>query len=366
MDYDYLIVGAGFGGCVLAERLANGLGQRVLLIDRRDHIGGNAYDFVDDAGIIVQKYGPHIFHTSIEQVWEYLSAFTTWNGYVHRVLAKVSDKLLPLPISLETMEQLYGRPFSAEQLREYFEQRRVRLERIENARDVVVSQVGRELYGLFFENYTRKQWGLEPYELAADVTKRLPVRFDRDTRYFTDTYQGLPTEGFMPLFERLVDSPRITVQLRTDYRSMLESPSFKRLIYTGAIDEFFGYVHGRLPYRSMAFEFRTLEQEWFQPAGVVNYPNEQDYTRITEFKHLYRQKCPKTTICYEYSRAEGPPCYPIPTQANRELYAKYRALAETRCDVRFVGRLAQYEYLNMDQVVHRALRLFAEIETDGF
>jgi UDP-galactopyranose mutase len=366
MTYDYLIVGAGFSGCVLAERLANGLQQRVLVIDRRDHVGGNAHDFTNEEGIIVQKYGPHIFHTTIREVWDYLSGFTTWNGYVHRVLAKVKDKLVYLPINLDTMERLCERPFTAEQLREHFEQRRIRLDRIENARDVVVSQVGQELYELFFRNYTRKQWGVDPEELAPEVTRRLPVRFDRDTRYFTDAYQGIPTEGFTRLFERLLDSPRITVQLGTDYGSMADRSRFEKVIYTGPIDEFFGYAHGRLPYRSLAFQFETHDMERFQPAGVVNYPNEQDYTRITEFKHFYLQNHPKTTICYEYSRADGDPYYPIPTRANRDLYAKYKALAEARHDVRFMGRLAQYEYLNVDQVVHRALGLFAEIQRDGF
>jgi UDP-galactopyranose mutase len=366
MRYDYLIVGAGLAGCVMAERLANGLQQQVLLIDRRNHIGGNAYDFANEHGIIIQKYGPHILHTMSREVWDYLSDFTAWNGYIHRVLARVGDKLVPLPINLETMEHLYDRPFTEEQLREYFEQRRVRLDRIENARDVVVSQVGEELYDLFFREYTRKQWGVDPQALAPEVTKRLPVRFDRDTRYFADTYQGIPSEGFTRLFERMLDSPRITVQLDTDYRSMADHAGAEKVIYTGPIDEFFGCVYGPLPYRSLVFKCETHDVERFQPAGVVNYPNEQDYTRITEFKHFYLQSHPKTTICYEYSRGEGDPYYPIPTQANHGLYARYKALAEGRRDVRFIGRLAQYEYLNMDHVVHRALTLFAEIQKNGF
>jgi UDP-galactopyranose mutase len=368
MNYDYLIVGAGLAGCVVAERLANGLGQKVLLIDRRDHIGGNTYDFVDEHGLIVQKYGPHIFHTSLRGVWDYLSGFTAWNGYVHRVLAKAGDKLLHLPINLDTMERLYDRPFTPEQLQEYFEQRKVRLDRIENARDVVVSQVGQELYELFFKEYTRKQWGVTPEELAPEVTKRLPVRLNRDTRYFTDEYQGIPVEGFTRMFERMLDSPGITVSLGTDYRSLSQADrqSCAKRIYTGPIDEFFDYAHGPLPYRSLVFDFQTHECAQFQPVGVVNYPNEQAYTRITEFKHFYMQSGPSTTICIEYSRGQGDPYYPIPTKANREQYARYQAMAESRPDVRFVGRLAQYEYLNMDQVVHRALELFAQIQRHGF
>ncbi len=366
MRYDYLIVGAGLAGCVMAERLANGLGRRILLIDRRDHVAGNACDYVDEHGIIVQKHGPHILHTMNREVWDYLSGFTAWNGYVHRVLAKVGDKLVHLPINLDTMERLYDRSFTEEQLREYFEQRRVRMDRIANARDVVVSQVGEELYDLFFKEYTRKQWGVDPRDLAPEVTKRLPVRFDRDTRYFADTYQGIPSEGFTRLVQRMLDNPRITVRLNTDYRSLADRAEAEKVIYTGPIDEFFDYVYGPLPYRSLVFRLETHEVEQFQPAGVINYPNEQDYTRITEFKHFYRQNHPRTTICYEYSRAQGEPYYPIPTPANHGLYARYKALADARRDVRFIGRLAQYEYLNMDHVVHRALTLFAEIHKNGF
>ncbi len=366
MAYDYIIVGAGMAGCVMAERLARELQQKVLLIDRRPHIGGNTYDFVNEHGHIVQKYGPHILHTTRREVWDYLSGFTAWNGYVHRVLARVKDKLVYLPINLDTMERLYERPFTEPQLRDYFEQRRVRMDRIENARDVVVAQVGQELYELFFKEYTRKQWGVDPQELAPEVTRRLPVRFDRDTRYFTDAFQGIPTEGFTRMFERMLDHPRIEVQLGTDYRPRAGGAEGGKVIYTGPIDEFFGYTHGRLPYRSLTFRFETHDLTQFQPAGVVNYPNEQDYTRITEFKHFYLQDHPRTTICYEYSRPDGEPYYPIPTPANRDLYARYRAMAEARRDVRFVGRLAQYEYLNMDQVVHRALTLFAEIQRNGF
>ncbi|HYW78135.1 MAG TPA: UDP-galactopyranose mutase, partial [Thermoguttaceae bacterium] len=303
MKYDYLIVGAGCAGAVLAERLANDLQRKVLLIDRRGHVGGNAYDRRDDDGLFVQPYGPHIFHTTDKTVWDYLSRFTEWNGYVHRVLAVVGDKTVPLPISLETMERLYGRAFTSEALREYFDRHRIQMDEIENARDVVVSQVGQELYELFFENYTRKQWGLEPEQLSAEVTRRLPVRFGRDTRYFADPYQGLPAHGFTAMFQRMLDSANITLRLNTDYRDVTDSERYDKLIYTGPIDEFFDYAYGPLPYRSLTFRFESLDVEQFQTVGVVNYPNDQEYTRITEFKHLYRQRHPKTTICYEYSSA---------------------------------------------------------------
>lgn len=365
MAYDCLIVGAGWAGCVLAERLANALGLRVLLVERRAHIGGNAYDCLDRHGIVVQMYGPHIFHTPVRRVWDYVSRFTRWNGYVHRVLAQLGDRTVYLPINLDTMERLYDRSFTAEQLRDFLERRRLPVEMIANARDVVVSQVGRELYELLYENYTKKQWGLYPHELAPEVTRRLPVRFDRDARYFDDPYQGVPVKGFTSLFERMIGSPNIILRLGTDYRSIATSERFGRLIYTGPIDEYFDHVYGRLPYRSVTLRFENLQREWFQEAGVVNYPGDEEYTRITEFKHLTLQEHPMTTICYEYGAAEGPPCYPIATEANRRLYERYRTRAEELDGVHFVGRLAQYEYLNMDQVVDRALAVFEEIRTHG-
>jgi len=361
MTYDFLIVGAGPAGCVLAERLAGGSGRKILLIDRRNHIGGNAYDFINDAGLFVQPYGPHIFHTTLRHVWDYLCRFTEWNGYVHRVLAHVNNKLVSLPISLETMEQLYDRSFTRAQMKAWFEQRKIPTERIENARDVVVTQVGEELYDLFFKNYTRKQWGLDPEQLAPEVTRRLPVRYDRDTRYFSDPYQGLPREGFTAMFERMVRHPNITTRLKTRYPEDVAPDAYRQLIYTGPIDAFFDYALGPLPYRSLVFKLETLDTEWFQPVGVVNYPNDQDYTRITEFKHLYRQEHARTSVCYEYSADTGPPYYPIPTPANRRLYQAYQARAAALDGVYFLGRLAQYECLNLDQVVGRALELYDRI-----
>jgi UDP-galactopyranose mutase len=360
--YDDLIVGAGFAGCVLAERLANGLHRRVLLVERRNHLGGNAHDLRDERGLLVQRYGPHIFHTRSRAVWDYLSRFTEWNGYVHRVLAKVGGKQVYLPISLDTMERLCDRPFTPEQMREHFERCRVRLDRIDNARDMVVSQVGTELYELLFKNYTKKQWGLYPEQLDPQVTGRLPVRFDRDTRYFTDPWQGIPSEGYTRMFERMLDSPNIEVRLDTEYADIAGAVDFQQLIFSGPIDEFFGFAHGRLPYRSLDFRFETVAVERFQEAAVVNYPGSEDYTRITEFKHLYRQEHAATVICHEYGREDGPPFYPIPTAANHALYAKYKARADALTNSHFVGRLARYEYLNMDQVVAGALSVFRGIQ----
>lgn len=359
--FDILVVGAGFAGCTVAERCASELNKKVLVVERRNHIGGNSYDFLNGDGILVQKYGPHIFHTSSKKVWDYLCRFTKWNTYSHRVLARVRGMDVPFPINLYTMEMLYGCKFTEEGLREYFEQRKARLARIENARDVVVSQVGEELYDLFFRNYTRKQWGVYPEELDVEVTKRIPVRFNRDDRYFTDNYQGLPEEGFTKMFERMLDHKNIHVALNTDYKEIAAELSFDKLVYTGPIDGFFDFKHGKLPYRSLDFRFETIEVEKHQNAGVVNYPNDFDYTRVTEFKQLYQQRHEKTTICYEYPRAEGDPYYPIPNPRSHEIYQAYKKEAEGLGQVHFIGRLAEYRYMNMDQVVDSGLALCERI-----
>lgn len=363
MKVDFLIVGAGFAGSTLAERLASQHGKKVLLVEQRNHIGGNAYDYYNEDGILVQRYGPHIFHTNSKRVWDYLCQFTEWNDYVHRVIAMVNGKELYLPINLDTIGQIYNRRFTPESLREYFDkQKRVRLDKICNAKDVVVSQVGEELYELFFKNYTKKQWGIYPDELDPQVTNRLPVRFNRDTRYFTDKYQGIPKYGYTKMFERMLDNRNINILLNTDYRDIIGLMRFKKLIFTGPIDYFFDYIHGKLPYRSLDFKFETLSMEKYQNAAVVNYPNDYDYTRITEFKHFYLQRHHKTTICYEYPKSEGDPYYPIPKSEYQEIYQRYKDEVEKLKSVYFIGRLAQYRYINMDRVVEEALMLLEGIK----
>lgn len=358
MKVDYLIVGAGFAGSTVAERIASQFEKKVLIVEKRNHIGGNAYDFYNDDGILVQKYGPHIFHTNSGHIWKYLSKFTEWNGYVHRVLARVNGKEVYLPINLDTMERLYNRKFTSRQLEKYFEQKKIKIDNIKNSRDVVISQVGEELYALFFRNYTKKQWGVYPEELDAQVTKRLPVRFSRDTRYFADKYQGIPKYGYTKMIEKMLENKNIHILLNADYKEIINLVKFDKLIFTGPIDYFFDYNYGKLPYRSLDFRFKTLNKEKFQNAAVVNYPNEHKYTRITEFKHFYFQRHHKTTICYEYPRSEGDPYYPIPKADYQELYLKYKKQADKLKNVYFIGRLAEYRYLNMDQVVNEALKLF--------
>lgn len=359
-DYDFLIVGAGFAGAVLAERLARGSGKRVLLIDRRNHVGGNAYDHRDAAGILVHKYGPHIFHTNSRDVFDYLSRFTSWRPYEHRVLAKVGGeqgKLLPVPINRTTLEGFAGIALPDEAAATaYLASRAERIETIATSEDVVVSAVGRELYEAFFKGYTLKQWGLDPSQLDPSVTARVPTRTSRDDRYFLDTFQAMPAQGYTRMFEKMLDHPLITVELGVDYEEVRSEVVADHTIYTGPIDEFFDHRFGRLPYRCLSFKHETVDSRRFQAVGVVNYPGaEVPYTRITEYKHLTGQVHPKTSISYEFSSAVGDPYYPVPRPENQALYKRYEALARQRSDVTFVGRLATYRYYNMDQVVGQAL-----------
>ena len=359
--FDYLIVGAGFAGSVLAERLARGSNKKVLLVDRRPHVGGNAYDCYDDAGLLVHKYGPHIFHTNSKEVFEYLSTFTRWRPYEHRVRASVDGQLVPIPINLDTINQLYGLKLTSPEMEGFFASVAEPLETVLTSEDVVVGRVGRELYEKFFRGYTRKQWGLDPSQLDAMVTARVPVRTNRDDRYFSDTFQAMPLRGYTRMFENLLDHDNIKILLNTDYREIIEEIPHDKLIYTGPVDEFFDYRYGKLPYRSLKFEHETVNQEWVQPVAVINYPNEHLYTRVTEFKHLTGQEHRKSSLVYEYPMAEGDPYYPVPRPENNELYKKYQAMAEERSDVHFVGRLATYKYYNMDQVVAQALSVYARI-----
>src|SRR5256714_2889370 len=359
--FDYLIVGAGFAGSVLAERLASQLDKKVLLIDKRNHIGGNAYDHYDQDGLLVHKYGPHIFHTNSLQVLEYLSQFTEWRPYQHRVLASVDGQLVPIPINLDTINKLYGLSLTSFQLEEFFASVAEKREHIRTSEDVIVSKVGRELYEKFFRNYTRKQWNLDPSELDAQVTARVPTRTNRDDRYFTDTYQAMPLRGYTRLFENMLDHPNIKVLLNCDYREVEKEIPFRKMIYTGPVDTYFDYCYGKLPYRSLEFRHETHDVSVFQSAPVVNYPNDQLYTRITEFKYLTGQEHAKTSVVYEFPKAEGDAYYPVPRKENAELYARYKALADTTPDVHFVGRLATYKYYNMDQIVAQALTTYGKI-----
>ncbi|WP_208733646.1 UDP-galactopyranose mutase [Pseudomonas duriflava] len=366
--FDYLIVGAGFAGSVLAERLAAGLGKRVLIVDRRPHIGGNAYDHYDEAGVLIHRYGPHIFHTNSQRIVDYLSRFTEWRSYEHRVLANVDDQLVPIPINRTTLNKLYGLDLqNDEEAAEYLAGRAEPVEHIQTSEDVVINQVGHELYEKFFRGYTRKQWGLDPSQLDKSVTSRVPTRTNTDDRYFSDTFQIMPLHGFTRMFEKMLDHPNIKVMLNTDFREIRDEIQFDHLIYSGPVDEYFDYCYGKLPYRSLKFRHEMVNSAQFQPVAVVNYPSEDvPYTRISEYKHLTGQEHLKTSVTYEYPSAEGDPYYPIPRPENAELYKRYQELANSTPNVTFLGRLGTYKYYNMDQVVGQALAAYKRIaEAEG-
>jgi UDP-galactopyranose mutase len=364
--FDYLIVGAGFAGSVLAERLASQANKRVLVIDRSPHIAGNAYDCYDDHGLLIHRYGPHIFHTNAQRIFDHLSQFTQWRPYEHRVLADVDQKLVPIPINLTTINQLYGLNLNEAGAAEFLAARAQELPQIRTSEDVVISQVGEELYRKFFRGYTRKQWGLDPSELDKAVTSRVPTRTNADDRYFGDSHQFMPLHGYTRMFENMLDHPNIRIMTNTDFEDIRNDVQYDHLIYSGPIDEFFDFRYGKLPYRSLRFEHKNLEQENFQPVAVVNYPHEDvPYTRITEYKHLTGQSHARTALTYEYPSAVGDPYYPIPRDENQQLYRKYKELADATPNVSFVGRLGTYRYYNMDQVVGQALTLFNKlIEAD--
>ena len=361
--FDYLIVGAGFAGSILAERLAAVENKKVLLIDKRNHIGGNAFDYYNNDGILVHKYGPHIFHTNSEEVFEHLSNFTEWRHYQHKVLADLDDQQVPMPINLTTINTLYNLNLSSNELESFFASKTEDIQQVRTSEDIVVKAVGRDLYNKFFKGYTKKQWDLDPSELDASVTARVPTRLNKDDRYFTDTYQSMPLHGYTKMFEKMLDNPNIKVMLNTDYHEIRDIISFKKMIFTGPVDEYFDYCYGKLPYRSINFKFETLDKEQFQQTGTINYPNDYAFTRITEFKYLTGQKHHKTSLVYEFPTAEGDPYYPIPRPENAEIYKKYKALAD-QSETYFVGRLATYKYYNMDQVVAQALSTFKKIQAE--
>jgi UDP-galactopyranose mutase len=361
--FDYLVVGAGFAGSVMAERLAAGLGARVLVIDRRPHVGGNAYDHKDAAGILIHRYGPHIFHTNSQQIVDYLSRFTRWRPYEHRVLADVGGVLAPIPINRTTLNLVYGLDLATEaEAAAFLASRAEPVEAIRTSKDVVLAAVGRDLYEKFFEGYTRKQWGLDPSELDKSVTSRVPTRTNTDDRYFQDSFQAMPARGYTAMFENMLDHENIEIELGVDFEEVRDELIYDHVIYTGPIDEYFGHRFGELPYRSLEFRHETLDVEWRQPVGVVNYPSTAvPYTRVTEYKHLTGQVHPKTSITYEHPKAGGDPYYPVPRAENQALYKRYEALALSESGVDFVGRLATYRYYNMDQVVGQALASFRRL-----
>lgn len=358
---DVLVVGAGFAGCVMAERCASA-GRSVLVIDRREHIAGNAYDEYDSYGVLIHRYGPHIFHTNSAPVVDYLSRFTTWRDYEHRVLSSVEGNLYPIPINRTTLNLLYRLTLDEAGAADYLESVRERRDPVTNSEDMVLNSVGRDLCDRFFRNYTRKQWGLDLSQLNSTVAGRIPVRTNDDDRYFTDSFQKMPKFGYTSMFSVMLDQPNIRIELGVSYAEMAAKVSANLIVYTGPIDEYFGRCHGALPYRSLRFDHEHLpEIGQYQPVGTVNYPNDHEYTRITEFKHLTGQTHSGTSVVREYPQREGDPYYPVPTPESQRSYELYRKMAQTEPNVIFLGRLAEYKYYNMDQVTAAALAKAAEI-----
>lgn len=362
MTFKYIIIGAGISGITLAQKLSTELNEHVLIIDKRNHIGGNCYDYYNNDGILIHKYGPHIFHTNHKEVWDYLSKFTEWNYYQHRVLTYIDGNYIPMPITTETINKLYNLNLSNGEVEQFLNGQAIDIKEIKNSEDVVLSKAGKEIYEKFFKNYTKKQWDVYPDQLDSSVISRIPVRYNRDTRYFADKYQGMPKYGYTKMFEKMIDNPKVHILLNTDYKDVISDLQYEKLIYTGSIDYFFDYKYGKLKYRSERFEFETINSESYQPVAVVNYPNDYDFTRITEYKKLTNQKCDKTTIAREYPTWDGEPYYPVPQKEYIELYKKYEQDAKCLSNVIFIGRLAEYKYYNMDAAIYKALCIFNDLK----
>jgi UDP-galactopyranose mutase len=362
---DIIIVGAGISGATLAERYAN-KGKKVLVLEKRDHIGGNCYDYFNEDGIQVSKYGAHLFHTNYEDVWAYVNRFSQWYFYEHKVLAKVDGMLVPIPVNIKTVNMLFNLEIKTEvEMQEWLRKNVVACENPQNGRDAALASVGPVLYEKMFKNYTKKQWDKFPEELDASVLKRIPVRTNFDDRYFSDKYQFLPLGGYTQMFEKILNHPNITVKLNTDFFSVRDAlKNYEKLFYTGPIDQFFDFkfnVKDHLEYRSINFVHETLNQEYFQENSVINYPNEEGFTRIVEYKYITKQKHPKTTIVKEFTTDKGDPYYPVPNPKNQSIFNEYKKEADKLQNIYFVGRLANYKYFNMDQAFKNALDLFDQL-----
>ncbi len=362
MKYDFVVVGAGLSGITMAERIASQLGKTVLVIEKRPYIGGNVYDEYDEAGILIGKYGPHTFHTDDKEVFDYILQFTEWNEYEHRVVSYVDGKFVPFPISINTINELYNLDLTPEEFERFIAERKVPIAEIRTSEDVVLSQAGYEIYEKFFKNFTFKQWGVPASELDSSVIKRIPFRKNKDTRYFTDKYQGNPVGGYTAMMKKMLDNPLITVIVGRDYKDIIKDIEFDEMIYTGPLDHYFDYRFGRLKYRSVNMVFETYDKESYSPYASMRFPNDHEYTRVTEFKKMTGQKSDKTTILKEYPCDAGEAFYPFPTKEWNELAEKYKAEARREEGVLFIGRLAEYKYYDMDDVIRASLDAFEAIK----
>jgi UDP-galactopyranose mutase len=365
--FDCIVVGAGISGSVIAERYANVFNKKVLVVEKRKHIGGNCYDYYNKENVLVPKYGPHFFHTNSKNVWDYVNQFAKWIDYEHRVLSYVDRKLVPVPVNIETVNKLADAKITnSEEMKRWLEQNTVKIENPKNSEELALAKMGRHLYEKIFKNYTKKHWRLWPHELDASVIDRIPVRTDFDDRYFSDEFQGMPKEGYTKLFEKMLAHPNITISLGADFLKIKDKLKFEKLFFTGKIDHFFEQLNiGKLQYRSLKFRHKTLNQEYFQPRAQINYPNQYKFTRIVEPKHATGQKHPQTTIIREYPAEDDHEAYyPIPNVRNQSIYEKYAKEAEKlkKHGIYFLGRLASYKYINMGQAFEEALDLFNNIK----
>lgn len=364
MKYDYLIIGAGFAGAVFAERIACQLNKKVLIVDKRNHIAGNAFDEYDENGILVHRYGPHIFHTNSKEVFDYLSQFTEWRFYEHKVLANYQGELFPIPINRITINKFFSLNLQTEdEVKKFLETKAEKRYPIRNSEDIIISQVGRELHEAFFKHYTKKQWNHYPNELSPSVCGRIPVRYNDDCRYFTDKYQFMPKDGYTKMFERMLSHKNIEIILNIDYKKILNDIKFDKMIYTGPIDYFFDYMYGKLPYRSIRFEWENYEKDFYQEVSQINHTdNKVKFTRVVEHKYLSGQEIFRTTISKEFTKSDGEPFYPIPNEKNKNLFMLYKNESVKLKNVIFGGRLAEYQYYNMDQVIANTLKKYSELD----
>ncbi|MFP4403753.1 MAG: UDP-galactopyranose mutase [Candidatus Woesearchaeota archaeon] len=353
--YDILIVGAGITGITLAQKYAE-LGKKILLIDKRNHIGGNCYDFLNQKGHLIHPYGPHIFHTNNEKVWQYISKFTKWNNYKHTVKSFIRGKLYPFPININTINKLFDKNYDEVTIKKFFDTKKTHIKNPTNAKDVILNQVGEQLYKLFFEKYTTKQWGMSPEKLSPEITGRIKIKLNKNNFYFTDKYQGLPLESYTSLFKKMLDNKYITIMLNTNFNSLSTNIKYNNVIFTGPIDSFFNNKYGKLPYRSLKFEIKSYEFNKFQKTATINYPGNEKYTRITEFKHMTLQNVNGTTTLTEFPSSQGPEFYPILTTKSKKLFKQYMIEANKIKNVYFLGRLGSFSYINMDKAVELALR----------
>lgn len=367
MRYDCVIVGAGLAGATSARLLAEA-GFSVIVVEAKRHIAGQCYDYKDDSEITIHKYGPHIFHTRKKEVWDFVNRFSDFSDYQHRVQSYSEGQYYKFPINRETVNSVFGVNLKSDEVPLFLKQQ------VENSifdpslksfRDVVVSQVGERLYKMFFESYTYKQWSCDPSDLSGTLAGRIPIRFNTDDRYFNDPYQGMPVRGYTTMVTNMLDHEKIHLMLGCDYFSIKDQINFSKvLIYTGLLDRFFDYQYGQLQYRSVDIRLKTLEMQSYLPVAVVNYPNDYDWTRITEFKKLTGEESPrKTTICYEYPKEKGDPFYTVPTEENlqkRMLYMSEVEKLEKLNNYLFIGRLAEYQYYNMDRVIEVAMNKIKE------